>query len=355
MIKIETIMMPYVEYPLKAHKKYKAKIKKALKKSVLEEIINEDMHVYKTDYAVPQDLEKPYRSILRTFLDEAMGYITYSLGYSKTQVLHLFATEMKKNDAIDWGTYGSNFTGIYAFDIPDEFVDPQDEKDGGKRGENNYLRYLTYEGAKKRYGEISDEIRERLDFELLTIEKTGYPGYFLIVQDFTTEAHNMGVSVGPGRGSAAGSNDSTRGLIAGGINNPSYPSINTIEYTIKQMPSYVQWVIKVHPSEIAKTWSTVVNNYKNVQICHGDLLNLLSASSVIISWYSTVIFEAVLMQRPVVSFSIPGCMEHVSYIKDGLVVHANTIEEVADVTLELLTNFKSTEFQVQSASKGIEK
>jgi hypothetical protein len=120
MIKIETIMMPYVEYPLKAHKKYKAKIKKALKKSVLEEIINEDMHVYKTDYAVPQDLEKPYRSILRTFLDEAMGYITYSLGYSKTQVLHLFATEMKKNDAIDWGTYGSNFTGIYAFDIPDD-------------------------------------------------------------------------------------------------------------------------------------------------------------------------------------------------------------------------------------------
>ena len=65
-----------------------------------------------------------------------------------------------------------------AFDIPDEFVDPQDEKDGGKRGENNYLRHLTYEGAKKRYGEISDEIRERLDFELLTIEKTGIPRVF---------------------------------------------------------------------------------------------------------------------------------------------------------------------------------
>jgi len=92
-----------------------------------------------------------------------------------------------------------------AFDIPEEFVDPEDEKDGGKRGENNYLRHLTYVGAKKRYTEITDEIRERLDFELLTIEKTGYPGYFLIVQDFTTEAHNLGVSVGPGRGSAAGS------------------------------------------------------------------------------------------------------------------------------------------------------
>ena len=92
-----------------------------------------------------------------------------------------------------------------AFDIPEEFIDAQDEVDGGKRGENNYLRHLTYEGAKKRYGEITDEIRERLDFELATIENTGYPGYFLIVQDFTNEAQKLGVSVGPGRGSAAGS------------------------------------------------------------------------------------------------------------------------------------------------------
>ena len=81
----------------------------------------------------------------------------------------------------------------------------EDEKDGGKRGENAYLRHLTYEGAKKRYTEITDEIKERLDFELETIAKTGYPGYFLIVQDFTTQARKMGVSVGPGRGSAAGS------------------------------------------------------------------------------------------------------------------------------------------------------
>lgn len=92
-----------------------------------------------------------------------------------------------------------------AFAIPEEFIDPEDEKDGGKRGENKFLRYLTYEGAKKRYSTITEEITDRLDFELMTIEKTGYPGYFLIVQDFTTEARNMGVSVGPGRGSAAGS------------------------------------------------------------------------------------------------------------------------------------------------------
>lgn len=92
-----------------------------------------------------------------------------------------------------------------AFDIPDKFQDEKDQEDKGKRGENNYLRHLTYEGAKKRYGEITELIRERLDFELEVIEKTGYPGYFLIVEDFIREARNMGVSVGPGRGSAAGS------------------------------------------------------------------------------------------------------------------------------------------------------
>ncbi|WP_064965888.1 DNA polymerase III subunit alpha [Tenacibaculum ovolyticum] len=92
-----------------------------------------------------------------------------------------------------------------AFDIADEFKDEKDNEDGGKRGENNFLRHLTYVGAKKRYGEITDSIRERLDFELEVIEKTGYPGYFLIVEDFIREARNMDVAVGPGRGSAAGS------------------------------------------------------------------------------------------------------------------------------------------------------
>ena len=92
------------------------------------------------------------------------------------------------------------------FDIPQEFIDPKDAEDGGVRGENAYLKHLTFEGAKKRYGEVLDEsTKERLDFELSIIEKTGYPGYFLIVWDFILEARKMGVSVGPGRGSAAGS------------------------------------------------------------------------------------------------------------------------------------------------------
>src|SRR5690606_24135123 len=91
------------------------------------------------------------------------------------------------------------------FDIPEQFIVAEDDTDGGKRGENKYLRHLTYEGAKRRYGVITPEIDERLDVELKTIEKTGYPGYFLIVQDFIAQARKLDVSVGPGRGSAAGS------------------------------------------------------------------------------------------------------------------------------------------------------
>jgi DNA polymerase-3 subunit alpha len=80
------------------------------------------------------------------------------------------------------------------YEMPPEFATQDD-----------YLRHLTYEGAAKRYGEITDEIRERLDHELNIIKSMGFPGYFLIVQDFINAARDMGVFVGPGRGSAAGS------------------------------------------------------------------------------------------------------------------------------------------------------
>jgi DNA polymerase-3 subunit alpha len=80
------------------------------------------------------------------------------------------------------------------FPIPEEF-----------ENDDSYLKHLTYEGAAKRYGELTPELIERIDFELDTIKNMGFPGYFLIVQDFISEARKMGVTVGPGRGSAAGS------------------------------------------------------------------------------------------------------------------------------------------------------
>ncbi|HVY76781.1 MAG TPA: DNA polymerase III subunit alpha, partial [Puia sp.] len=88
-----------------------------------------------------------------------------------------------------------------AFPIPKEFQ---------IHGDNNlnqweYLKEITYEGARKRYSEISPEIQERIDFELHTIKTMGFAGYFLIVSDFIKAGRDMGVFVGPGRGSAAGS------------------------------------------------------------------------------------------------------------------------------------------------------
>ncbi len=80
------------------------------------------------------------------------------------------------------------------FRIPEGFGD-----------EDEYLKHLSYEGAKKRYKIITDKIRERIEYELSVIKRMGFPGYFLIVQDFLRAAREMGVSVGPGRGSAAGS------------------------------------------------------------------------------------------------------------------------------------------------------
>lgn len=72
--------------------------------------------------------------------------------------------------------------------------------------EGDYLTHLTYEGAYERYGDpIPKEAKERLEFEIDTIVNMGFPGYFLIVQDFIRAAREMGVAVGPGRGSAAGS------------------------------------------------------------------------------------------------------------------------------------------------------
>ena len=80
------------------------------------------------------------------------------------------------------------------FKIPDNFED-----------QDAYLRHLTYEGAKERYKDITAEVEERLNFELFTIRTMGFAGYFLIVSDFIKAGRDLGVFVGPGRGSAAGS------------------------------------------------------------------------------------------------------------------------------------------------------
>jgi len=95
---------------------------------------------------------------------------------------------------------------IPKYDIPDDLGDTLDQyKTADTTDEDAYLKYLTYEGAKKRWDVITPEIQERLDYELGVIISEKFPGYFLIVQDIIKAAKRMGVMCGPGRGSAAGS------------------------------------------------------------------------------------------------------------------------------------------------------
>ena len=90
------------------------------------------------------------------------------------------------------------------FPIPNEFkIHSGPESDNLNQWE--YLKDITFKGAKERYKDISPEVEERLNFELFTIRTMGFAGYFLIVADFIRAGRDLGVFIGPGRGSAAGS------------------------------------------------------------------------------------------------------------------------------------------------------
>ena len=127
----------------------------------------------------------------------------------------------------DFGTEAEYRERLTEKDLFDEFTQDENgnvvmDEDAGKakierlggydklyriKLEADYLAKLAYDGAKVRYGkELTDEVKERIKFELHIMKTMGFPGYFLIVQDFISAARNqLGVSVGPGRGSAAGS------------------------------------------------------------------------------------------------------------------------------------------------------
>lgn len=111
--------------------------------------------------------------------------------------------EIDKDFLDDINTYLEKYKGVID-------AGRNDEK-GNDRGEEfrhsvAFLCHLCYKGAQERYGDVLDDVTaDRLDFELKTISRMGFPDYFLIVQDYIAAARAQGISVGPGRGSAAGS------------------------------------------------------------------------------------------------------------------------------------------------------
>jgi len=151
-----------------------------------DDFVNDDANLKNRRFKFPNDqfYFKTSEEMKTLFADVPEAIDNTNLVADKVEVLNL------KKDVL-----------LPAFPIPAAFKIHTDDN----LNQWEYLRHITMEGAKTRYIDITSEIQERLDFELFTIKTMGFAGYFLIVSDFIKEGRNMGVFVGPGRGSAAGS------------------------------------------------------------------------------------------------------------------------------------------------------
>lgn len=151
-----------------------------------DDFVNDDVHIKDRRFKFPNDqfYFKTPEEMKLLFHDLPEAIENTVLVADKVDVLDL------KKDIL-----------LPAFPIPAEFQIHADKN----LNQWEYLRHLTEKGANERYSEITPEIRERLDFELFTIQTMGFAGYFLIVSDFIRAGRDLGVFVGPGRGSAAGS------------------------------------------------------------------------------------------------------------------------------------------------------
>ena len=152
----------------------------------LREFSDDDVHIKNKRFAFPNDqfYFKTTAEMKEVFKDLPEAIDNTNEIVDKVQLLNL------KKDIL-----------LPAFPLPKEFQIHEDSN----LNQWEYLKHITYEGARTRYSEISEETRERIDFELFTIKTMGFAGYFLIVGDFIKAGRNLGVFVGPGRGSAAGS------------------------------------------------------------------------------------------------------------------------------------------------------
>jgi len=151
-----------------------------------DDIVNDDLNTKNRRFKFPNDqfYFKNTEEMSTLFKDIPESIDNTNMIVDRVEVLNL------KKDIL-----------LPAFPIPKEFQIHNDSN----LDQWEYLKYLTYEGAKLRYSDLTPDITERLDFELFTIKTMGFAGYFLIVSDFIKAGRDMGVFIGPGRGSAAGS------------------------------------------------------------------------------------------------------------------------------------------------------
>lgn len=151
-----------------------------------DDFVNDDVHLRDRRFKFPNDqfYFKTAQEMKQLFSDIPEAIDNTNRIVDKVEVLNL------KKDIL-----------LPAFPIPKSFQVHTDSN----LNQWEYLRHITYEGARDRYSEVTADIQERIDFELFTIKTMGFAGYFLIVSDFIKAGRDLGVFVGPGRGSAAGS------------------------------------------------------------------------------------------------------------------------------------------------------
>ncbi len=151
-----------------------------------DDFVNDDVQAKNRRFKFPNDqfYFKTSEEMKTLFSDVPEAIDNTNLVADKVEVLNL------KKDIM-----------LPAFPVPKEFQVHTDSS----LNQWEYLKHITYEGAKTRYNDLTPEIQERIDFELFTVKTMGFAGYFLIVSDFIRAGRDMGVFVGPGRGSAAGS------------------------------------------------------------------------------------------------------------------------------------------------------
>lgn len=218
---------------LDQHKVNEVLIKFALKHNVVVIASNDSHYVDKEDYNAHDILlcintgEKKSTPIQKDVVDEdelkthatRFGFPNSEFYFKKTdEMASLFDdipeavdNTMQIADKVEMLTLEKNIL-LPNFPIPKEFEIHTTTEVIGKdvitpdvNNQWEYLKHLTFEGARNRYVEITPEIEERLNFELFTIKTMGFAGYFLIVSDFIKAGRDLGVLIGPGRGSAAGS------------------------------------------------------------------------------------------------------------------------------------------------------
>jgi DNA polymerase III subunit alpha len=152
--------------------------------------------------------EKQSTPAMREFTDDDVSMKNKRFAFPNDQFYLKTTAEMSKvfedlPEAID--NTNEIVSKIELLDLKKEILLPFFEVPPAYKTQDEYLEHLTWSGAKERYKILSPESEERLQFELGVIKKMGFAGYFLIVSDFIRHGRDIGVFIGPGRGSAAGS------------------------------------------------------------------------------------------------------------------------------------------------------